>query len=108
MLFRFKSRNAGDVIMLEASGKRVLEIIGKDPGPQGIVLPDQIPKAIADLQAAVEQEEADFARAKSEFETGQTREPPDTEAVRLRHRAQPFVDLLRRSQESGDPVVWGV
>jgi hypothetical protein len=108
MLFRFKSKNAGDVIMLEANAKQVLEIIGKEPGPQGIVLAEQIPQAIAALEIAVEREEADFARAKSEFEAGQTREPPDTEAVRLRHRARPFVEMLRRSHESGDPVVWGV
>ncbi len=108
MLYRFKSRNAGDVIMLEMHGRRVLEIIGKEAGPQGIVLAEQIPKAISDLQAAVEQEEADFVRAKAEFQAGRTREPPDTEAVRLRQRVQPFLDQLRRSQESGDPVVWGV
>ncbi len=108
MLYRFKSRNAGDVIMLESNGKRVLEIIGKEPGPQGIVLAEQMAQAIADLEAAVEQDEADLARAKADFASGRTREPPDTEAVRLRQRAQPFVELLRRSQESGDPVVWGV
>jgi len=108
MLYRFKSRTPGDVIMLEPHGKRVLEIIGKEAGPQGIVLAEQIPQAISDLQAAVEKEEAEFARAKAEFQAGQTREPPDAEAVRLRQRVQPFLDQLRRSHESGDPVVWGV
>lgn len=108
MLYRFKSRNAGDVIMLEANGRRVLEIIGKEPGPKGIVLAEQMPGALEALQAAVLQEEADWARAKAEFEAGQRREPPDSEAVRLRQRAQPFMELLRRSHQSGDPVVWGV
>ena len=50
-IYRFKSRETGDVIMLEPHGKRLLEIIGKDPGPQGIVLPQQMPAAI---QALVE------------------------------------------------------
>ena len=30
MLYKFKSKITGDVIMLEPSGRRVLEIIGKD------------------------------------------------------------------------------
>ena len=47
-------------------------------------------------------------KTKAEFEAGQRREPPDQEAVRLRQRAQPFMDLLKRSHQSGDPVVWGV
>ncbi len=32
MLYKFKSKAAGDVIMLEPNGRRVLEIIGKDAG----------------------------------------------------------------------------
>ena len=32
MLYKFKSKAAGDLIMLEPNGRRVLEIIGKDPG----------------------------------------------------------------------------
>ncbi|MFN3496635.1 MAG: DUF1840 family protein, partial [Hydrogenophaga sp.] len=36
-VYRFKSRETGDLVMLEPHGKRLLEIIGKEPGPQGIV-----------------------------------------------------------------------
>ena len=39
MLYKFKSKAAGDLIMLEPNGRRVLQIIGKDPQPQGIILP---------------------------------------------------------------------
>ena len=37
MLYKFKTKAAGDLIMLEADGRRLLEIIGKDPGPTGIM-----------------------------------------------------------------------
>src|SRR5438128_398173 len=37
MLYKFKSKAAGDLIMLEPNGRRVLEIIGKDPAPKGII-----------------------------------------------------------------------
>ena len=38
MLYRFKSRATADLVMLEASGRRVLEILGKDPASPGILL----------------------------------------------------------------------
>lgn len=108
MLYRFKSKNAGDVIMLEPNGKRLLEIIGKEPGPKGILLVDQMPQAIAALQAVVAQEELEFAQARAAFEAGQTREMPEGEGVSLRQRVQPFIDMLRVCLHHGDPVVWGV
>jgi hypothetical protein len=63
MLYKFKSKDAGDVIMLEANGRKVLEIIGKDAGPKGIILPEQMPAAIAALKAAIAHEEAHDANA---------------------------------------------
>ena len=76
MLYRFKSRNAGDVIMLEPNGKRVLEIIGKEPGPKGIVLVELMPQAIAALQAAVAQEELEFAPAGAALHRHAQNQPP--------------------------------
>ena len=46
MLYKFKSKNAGDLIMLEPHGRRILEVIGKDTGATGIILPEQMPAAI--------------------------------------------------------------
>lgn len=108
MLYRFKSRNLADVVMLEPNGKRVLEIIGKDPGAQGIILPEQMPPAIEALRAAVEQEEREFAQAKAAFEAGQSKEPPPGDGVSLRQRTQPFIEMLRFCHQHGDSVVWGV
>ena len=50
MLYRFKSKAAGDVVMLEPNGKQVLEILGKDPAHPGIILPEQMPAAIQALR----------------------------------------------------------
>jgi hypothetical protein len=100
MLYKFKSKNAGDVIMLEANGRKVLEIIGKDAGPQGIILPEQMPAAIAALQAAIALEE-------SNDENHDTAVVPG-DGLGLRQRAMPFIDMLQRNHKSGDDVVWGV
>jgi len=52
MLYKFKSKATGDLILLEPQGKQILRIIGKDPGAQGIILPNEMLAAIDALQAA--------------------------------------------------------
>lgn len=98
MLYKFKSKDYGDVIMLELNGRRVLEIIGKDAGPKGIILPEQMPAAIAALQAAIVAEEA------AEKESGVVQ----GDGPGLRQRALPFIELLQRNHQAGHEVVWGV
>ena len=51
MLYKFKSKATGDLIMLEPNGRRMLEIVGKEPGPKGIILAQDMPGAIAALEA---------------------------------------------------------
>ena len=93
MLYKFKSKDAGDVIMLEANGRKVLEIIGKDPAPKGIILPEQ-------MAAAIAHEEAHDANAEDGVVPG--------DGLGLRQRAVPFIDMLQRNLKSGHEVVWGV
>jgi len=98
MLYKFKSKDYGDVIMLEPNGRRVLEIIGKDAGPKGIILPEQMPAAMAALQAAIAEEEL------AEKEAGVVQ----GDGPGLRQRALPFIELLQRNHRAGHEVVWGV
>ncbi len=107
MLYKFKSKAAGDLIMLEPNGRRVLEIIGKDAQPQGIILPEQMPSAITALEGAVEKEEAD-QKAMVEEAKAKGEAPPRLDAVSLRQRAVPFLDMLRRCEKAGQEIVWGV
>ena len=97
MLYKFKSKNAGDVIMLEPNGRRILEVIGKDPGATGIILPEQMPAAIAAIEAAIKLEES--ADEKDEL--------LKSDAPGLRQRAMPFIDMLKRNQKANTEVVWG-
>lgn len=98
MLYKFKSKNAGDVIMLEPNGRRILEIIGKDPGNKGIILPEQMPAAIKALQDAIALEDS------GDEEAGTV--PGD--GLGLHQRAIPFIDMLQRNHQAGAEVVWGV
>ena len=107
MLYKFKSKAAGDLIMLEPHGRRILKIIGKDPGPTGIILPPEMAPAVLALEQAVADEEAqqqaalEEARAKGE-------PVPKFEAIGLRQRAHSFIDMLHRCETADREIVWGV
>jgi Domain of unknown function (DUF1840) len=117
MLFKFKSKATGDLIMLEPNGRRVLQIIGKDPSSTGIILPAQMPAALAALENAIASEEAIIAEAKAalkaenafsdETEAAKTTYN-NTDVVPLRQRALPFMELLKSSHSAGVEIVWGV
>ncbi|MBK5207601.1 MAG: DUF1840 domain-containing protein [Polaromonas sp.] len=98
MLYKFKSKDAGDLIMLEPNGRRILEVIGKEVSPKGIILPEQMPAAIKALEAAIALEES------GDEEAGAV----PGEGLGLRQRAMPFIDMLQRNYKAGHEVVWGV
>jgi hypothetical protein len=108
MLFKFKSKATGDLIMLEPNGRRVLQLIGKSPDPKGIIEPAQMPAAIAALEAAIAQEEADQKAAEQEAQAKGEKLPPKADTVALRQRAVPFIEMLRRAHAADHEVVWGV
>jgi hypothetical protein len=107
MTFKFKSKTTGDLTMLQADGRRLLQIIGKDAGSTGIILPAQMPAAVQALETAIAAEEAEHAvaigTAKPEGET-----PATAEEVSLKQRARPLIDMLRRCAEDGTEIVWSV
>ena len=117
MLYKFKSRSTADLILLEPHGRRLLQIMGKETGPSGIITVAQIPAAVAALEAAVLDEERRAAAAQAQAKEAQASAPDDdaqvegaqgdSDSVSLRQRAAPFIEMLRRSAEGGDDVVWG-
>ena len=107
MLYTFKSPAAANLIMLQPNGARLLQIIGKDPGPKGIVLPEHMPDALARLEAAIAAEDAALQLAAAAARTNG--EPaPEPRDVSLRQRAKPFIDMLKRCHKAGESIVWGV
>jgi hypothetical protein len=111
MLYKFKSKAAGDLIMLEPNGRRVLQIIGKgfggSPEATGIITPEQMPSAIAALEAAIAQEEAEHQAAVNEAKS-RGEAPPSFEAISLRKRAWPLVEMLKRAHAHDASITWGV
>ena len=104
MLYKFKSRATADVIMLEPNGRQLVQIMGKTPGQGGIVTVEQIPGAIAAIAAAIAAEERQAQEAAQDGEDGSGESA--AEAVSLRQRAAPLLDMLRRSAAEGREVTW--
>lgn len=106
MLYKFKSQATADVIMLEVNGRQVLEIIGKQPAPKGVITADQIPAAVAALKAAVAAEESVPKQRVDSDEKDEN--GAKGVGVSLRQRAAPFIDILQRSAAEHRDVVWGL
>ena len=65
----------------------------------------QLAAAIAALEAAVAQDEAQRQGAAAPDDDAA---PPGADSVSLRQRTKPFLDMLRRCDAAGADVVWGV
>jgi hypothetical protein len=109
-MYKFKSRAAGDLIMLEPNGRQILTILGRTDAAsqtQGILLPEHMPEAIQKLEAAIQADEDHKAQVVKEAqEQGET--PPRFEGISLRQRAVPFIEMIKRSQKDEKEIVWGV
>ena len=116
MIYEFKSRATGTVIMTRPVAEWILQIVGKTPGPTGIVTVDQMPGAIAALHKAID-DERQALRAESRGGTqGQAgaqgedaaADDADSHTVSLAQRAFPFIEMLEAAHKAGKDVTWGV
>lgn len=106
MLYKFKSQASGDVIMTGPHGDELLRLIGKTPGPQGILTQADMPAAQQALERAIAiaegQPQESKAGGQDEDDLG------DFNAVGLRQRVWPFLELIRYSLRDQADIVWGV
>jgi uncharacterized protein DUF1840 len=107
MLYKFKSKSAGDLIMMGPNGDEVLRIIGKSPAARGIIEPAAMPAAIVALQQAVEADDAARAQAEKEAQA-EGRKLPHGEGITLRQRAWPMIEMMKRASAEKADIVWGV
>jgi len=115
MLYEFKSKATGTVVMTEPVAERLLAIVGKAAGPRGIFTLEQMGPALAALQAAIDAE-----AAQGEPETAPDQHEPDDghdehderrprmPPITLRQRAWPLMDMMRTAQAKGREITWGV
>ena len=107
MIYKFKSKAAGDVIMMGPAGDDVLRVIGKPKTAQGIIEVAAMPAAVAAIEQAIATDEATRAGAEQEAAAeGRTLGP--REGVTLRQRAWPLVEMMKRSMGEQADITWGV
>lgn len=111
MLYQFKSRVTGNVIMLQPNGEQMLQIIGKhssaEPSTRGILLPEQMAQALTALEAAIAIEDAARAEAVAHAKAEHTPSSHDN-AVGLHQRALPLMEMIRECQKANEAITWGV
>lgn len=97
MLVKFHSSTSGEILMFADTARQVVAILAKSPTARGVITAEQMPEAIARVQAAI-------ARAKGEKapEEQAGAEPP----VGMVQRLVPFLDLLQRTLKDEGYVMW--
>ncbi len=107
MLFKFKSKAASDLIMLEPDARALLlMMLGEDP-VKGIVLAQNLPATIARLESALAEKLATpppSTGAEASVGGHDPLEPP----VQIGQRAVPMLQMLRRCLAAEADLVWGV
>ncbi len=103
MLYKFKSKAAGDVIMLGPNGDQVMRLLGREPVPQGIFEVAHMPQLVAALEQAVATDE----RERDEAAQGGGDAQAKGDGVTLRQRVWPLVEMLRRCHAAREVITWG-
>jgi len=104
MIYKFKSKAAGDVIMMGPGGDAVLRIIGKEPGAKGIIESSSMPAAIRAIEQAVAADEA----ARKQPDADEEAKPAKGDGVTLRQRAWPLLEMMKRAHAADESIVWGI
>ena len=105
MMYKFKTQAAGDLIMTQPIGDRVLALIGKAATPQGIIEVDQMAAAMSALAAAVDAERPQATADDGEAQAGSGF---GADPVSLRQRVWPMVEMMKLASAAKQPIVWGV
>lgn len=96
MLVKFHSSTSGEVLMFAEVARQVVAILEKEALARGVITTEQLPEAIARIEAAL-------AVARGE------RPPADDDAampIGLAQRLVPFLQLLQRTRDDDGYVMW--
>jgi hypothetical protein len=102
MIYKFRSKATGDLVMLGPDGDQLLRLLGREPAAKGIIEPVAMPAARRALEDAVAAETADAAD-----DADDVNETKPRGGVRLRQRVWPMLQMLERAEAAGEPIVWG-
>jgi hypothetical protein len=110
MIYEFKCKATGNLIMTQSVGDQVLDLLGKR-SPKGIITVLEMPLVLQTLRHAFEKSQAEQKALRdqnnlnkdTEFEN---RERPPT--ISLAQRLVPFIEMIERAHAAEKDVMWGV
>lgn len=105
MLITFQSTATPDVVMLRDLAQYLLGLIGKRLETRGVIMHDELPRAIGRLEAAISEDVAAQATVEPLHCSADNRGEPRN---RLSQRAYPFLDMMRAAQKREADILWGV
>ncbi|HUS24215.1 MAG TPA: DUF1840 domain-containing protein [Candidatus Binatia bacterium] len=103
-MIRFTSPSGGEVSMLDAHARSVIEGMGHAPSARGAVATADVPEALRRLRESVGASRAASAPAGGDAD----HEEEERQQVDFARRAFPLIALLERAAEGKQPVLWGV
>ena len=106
MLVTFKSEADADIVMYRKHAEPILQMLGKDV-ERGILTPEELPQAIATLEAAIEADRRAHPGL-DEAEEEKAREEGKEVPVEFHRRAWPLLQMMKRALAEKKPVVWGI
>ena len=107
MMITFKSKAAADIMMFGVVATHLIKLMGKEVADKGIITVEQLPDAIAKLEAALigdQEQHREHLLADEPQEVVGSGQP----AVSLTRRVLPLLEMLRVSLQENEPVLWGV
>ncbi len=106
----FRSKAAGEIFMFAETAQRIFEIIGKDNAGRGVITAEQVPGALARLQAAVDEEKLALKASAEDAEQAGRRGEDGARPtpITLGQRAFPLLEMLRAAQNKQVDVTWGI
>lgn len=107
MVYKFKCKATGDLLMAGAVGDRMLGIVGKPVAGQGILQPGDMLAAIGALELAVAEDQSCLSDVKRKPGRDDDAEEA-ADAVTLGQHAWPLIEMLKRAQCAHEAIVWGV
>ncbi len=99
MLITFKSKAHADIVMLGDSARELIRLMGKSDALPSAVGPEGIPKALARLKAALDEQVGAAAEVSDDGDE-------EKESVTLHTRAIPLIEMLEASEAAQVPVMW--
>jgi hypothetical protein len=111
MSVKLRCAVTGDLLLLSATAHELLGLIGKQADQPGILEPQDMPGAVAQLKALKTQLPASAdAPEPNKDDDAPSASPDDApqEIVSLYHRAVPLIQMIERALAAGKPIVWGV